>query len=63
MVVDYIASISKKPGKMSMTENLDSKPHLRKNYMNPVIEQHIVKMTIPDKPNNRNQRYIKTIDI
>ena len=38
---------------------LKSKETFRKNYINPALEQGIVKMTIPDKPNSKNQRYIK----
>lgn len=39
--------------------DLKSKETLRKNYLNPAIENGLVKMTLPDKPNSRNQRYIK----
>lgn len=39
--------------------NLKSKETLRKNYLKPAIENGLVKMTLPDKPNSRNQRYIK----
>ena len=38
---------------------LKSKETFRKNYMNPALEIRVVKMTIPDKPNSKNQRYIK----
>lgn len=38
---------------------LKSKETLRKNYINPAIELGVVKMTLPDKPNSRNQRYVK----
>ncbi len=38
---------------------LKSKETFRKNYMNPALEYNLVKMTLPDKPNSRNQRYIK----
>ena len=38
---------------------LKSKETFRKNYMNPALEMNLVRMTIPDKPNSRNQRYIK----
>lgn len=38
---------------------LKSKETFRKNYMNPALEVGVVKMTIPDKPNSKNQRYIK----
>ena len=38
---------------------LKSKETLRKNYLGPAIEKGLIKMTLPDKPNSRNQRYIK----
>jgi hypothetical protein len=38
---------------------LKSKETLRKNYIGPAIENGLIKMTLPDKPNSRNQRYIK----
>ncbi|MDD5923315.1 MAG: Fic family protein [Clostridia bacterium] len=39
--------------------NLKSKETLRKNYLTPAIEAGLIRMTLPDKPNSRNQRYIK----
>lgn len=38
---------------------LKSKETLRKNYINPAIELGVIRMTLPDKPNSKNQRYIK----
>ena len=38
---------------------LKSKETLRKNYLNPAMELGLVRMTLPDKPNSKNQRYIK----
>lgn len=38
---------------------LKSKETFRKNYLNPAIEGGLVAMTIPEKPNSRNQRYVK----
>jgi len=38
---------------------LKSKETLRKNYINPAMELGLIRMTIPDKPNSRNQRYVK----
>ncbi len=38
---------------------LKSRETLRKYYLNPVIEKNLVRMTIPEKPHSRNQRYIK----
>ena len=39
--------------------DLKSKETFRKNSMNPALEIGAVKMTIPDKPRSKNQRYIK----
>lgn len=38
---------------------LKSKETLRKNYLKPAMELGLVKMTLSDKPNSRNQRYVK----
>lgn len=38
---------------------IKSKETLRASYLNPAIENGLVKMTLPDKPNSKNQRYIK----
>lgn len=38
---------------------LKSKETLRKNYLNPAIALGLVRMTFPEKPNSRNQRYVK----
>ena len=38
---------------------LKSKEALRKNYIKPAIELGLIRMTLPDRPNSKNQRYIK----
>lgn len=38
---------------------LRSKETLRKNYLNPALELGLIRMTLPDKPNSKNQRYVK----
>lgn len=38
---------------------LKSKESFRKNYLNPAIELQLIRMTVPDKPRSRNQRYVK----
>ncbi len=38
---------------------LKSKETLRKNYLTPAIEKGLVVMGIPEKPNSRNQTYIR----
>ena len=39
--------------------NIKSKETLRAAYLNPALENGLIKMTLPDKPNSKNQRYIK----
>ena len=39
--------------------DMKSRESFRKNYLHPAMELGLVSMTIPDKPNSRNQRYIK----
>jgi len=38
---------------------LKSKETLRKNYLNPAMDLGLIRMTLPDKPNSKNQRYVK----
>lgn len=38
---------------------LKSKEGFRRNYLSPAIEMNLIRMSVPDKPNSRNQRYIK----
>lgn len=38
---------------------LSHRPTFRKNYLNPALEQNLIKRTIPDRPNSKNQKYRK----
>ena len=38
---------------------LRSKEGFRRNYLRPALDLSLICMTVPDKPNSRNQRYIK----
>lgn len=38
---------------------LRSKEGFRRNYLRPALDKNLIQMTIPEKPNSRNQRYIK----
>ncbi len=40
--------------------NLKSKENLRKNYLGPAIEAGYIKLSLPDKPTSKNQKYYKT---
>ena len=46
--------------KILLLLGLKSKETLRKNYINPAIEAGLIRMTLPDKPNSKNQRYINS---
>ena len=39
--------------------NIKSKETLRNSYLNPAIENGLIKMTLKDKPNSKNQKYVK----
>ena len=39
--------------------NLNSKETIRRHYIKPAISLDLIQMTLPDKPQSRNQRYIK----
>ena len=39
--------------------NLKSKETMRRHYIHPALELELIQMTIPNKPQSRNQRYIK----
>ncbi len=39
--------------------NIKSKDTLRNKYLHPAINQGLIKLTVPDKPNSRNQMYYK----
>jgi len=38
---------------------LKAREGLRRNYLRPALDLNLIKMTIPDKPNSKNQRYVK----
>lgn len=45
----------------SLMEKLElkSREGFRRNYLHPALELNLIRMTIPNKPNSRNQRYVK----
>lgn len=36
---------------------LANREHFRKTYLVPALEQGVIEMTVPNKPNSRSQRY------
>lgn len=39
--------------------SLKSRESLRRNYLNPALAHGLIKMTLPESPTSRNQRYLK----
>ena len=39
--------------------NMKSRISFRDNYLNPALENGLIKMTNPDKPTSKNQMYYK----
>lgn len=39
--------------------NMKSRISFRDNYLNPALENGLIKMTNPDKPTSKNQMYFK----
>jgi len=38
---------------------ITNRGYFRKNILNPLLEQGVLKPTIPEKPTGRNQKYLK----
>ncbi len=56
-VMDYDIPLS--ANEIMKRLGIKSKETLRNTYLNPAIENGLIKMTLPDKPKSKNQRYIK----
>ena len=59
--INRILEICKQPKSISeIMRELDynSKKTLKRNYIKPLLESGKLKMTIPDKPTSKNQKYI-----
>ena len=57
--VSHVSWFRRKQDEFMEALGLRSKETLRKNYINPAIELGVIRMTLPDKPNSKNQRYVK----
>jgi len=51
-MLEYVSGIMEKLG-------IKSNETFRANYFDPAIDSGLVKMTYPDKPTSKNQRYYK----
>ena len=57
-LLDY-CGIARTRDEMQQFMGLGNREHFRKSYLKPLLESGQLKMTIPDKPNSKNQRYIR----
>lgn len=39
---------------------MSHKTYFRRKYIKPLLDEGFLEMTVPDKPNIRNQRYVTT---
>ncbi|MCL2859819.1 MAG: putative DNA binding domain-containing protein [Oscillospiraceae bacterium] len=63
MITDYdkILNFCKTPRNINEIMefmNLKHKPTFRENYLNPLLKQKKLEMTLPDKPKSKNQKYV-----
>jgi len=54
-------STAKTRDEMQQHIGIANRDYFRKAYLKPLLESGQIKMTIPDKPNSRNQKYISNI--
>jgi ATP-dependent DNA helicase RecG len=38
---------------------VSNRDYFRKSFLKPLLDSEQLKMTVPDKPNSRNQKYVK----
>jgi hypothetical protein len=54
-----IGDIAMSSNELMELVGIKHRPTFRKNYLLPAIEQGLIEMTIPDKPNSSKQKYKK----
>ena len=56
LILDFCREARSVPEIMEMF-GLDSRTSFRRKYLNPLLENGKLKMTLPDKPKSKNQKY------
>ena len=51
-------SIPRSRAEMQESVKLKDKVNFKRNYLAPMLAMGLIKMTIPDKPTSRNQKYV-----
>ncbi len=58
MLIDFY-SMPKSRDEMQVYKGIDHREYFRKAFLKPLLESGKLQMTIPDKPNSRNQKYVR----
>jgi ATP-dependent DNA helicase RecG len=58
LLLDY-CSVPRSRDEMQRQYGVATREYFRKNVLKPLLESGQLKMTIPEKPNSRNQRYVR----
>lgn len=56
-LLDALGSENLSAAEIMARLDLTHRPTFRKNYLTPALNAGVIEMTIPDKPNSRNQKY------
>lgn len=51
---------AKKLTKLMAMFDLNDRTKFKNNYINPLLNEQLLKLTIPEKPNSPNQKYVLT---
>ena len=52
-------SVARTRDEMMASQFISSPSYFRQHYFKPLLESGRIKMTIPDKPKSKNQKYVK----
>jgi ATP-dependent DNA helicase RecG len=62
MIVEF-CSIPRSRAELCALLKISSVSYMMEKYINPLLSNNMLKMTIPDKPKSRNQRYYSQLHV
>jgi len=57
LLLEHLKQGEQSSGELRVKLHLTHRTNFRKNYLTPALEQGLIEMTLPDKPNSRLQKY------
>jgi hypothetical protein len=57
--LDKLGNEELSAGEIMGRMGLKNRPAFRKTYLQPALNSRLIEMTIPEKPNSKNQKYRK----